>query len=88
MGESSDESKFLKEFYIPGYVLSPEESCVSAPDVPHCPVLVFINSKSGGQLGGNLLLTYRSLLNEKQVSSGFLSTAKFFCSCFLILLVM
>ncbi|GFP89541.1 diacylglycerol kinase 5 [Phtheirospermum japonicum] len=31
------------------------------------PVLVFINSKSGGQLGGDLLVTYRSLLNKKQV---------------------
>ncbi|KAL5793904.1 hypothetical protein ACOSP7_002498 [Xanthoceras sorbifolium] len=67
MGESDEESKFLKEFYIPGYILSPEASFVSVPDVPHCPVLVFINSKSGGQLGGDLLVTYRSLLNEKQV---------------------
>ncbi|KAK3184252.1 hypothetical protein Dsin_031538 [Dipteronia sinensis] len=67
MGESSEESKFLNEFYIPGYVLSPKEPFESDRDVPDCPVLVFINSKSGGQLGGNLLLTYRSVLNEKQV---------------------
>ncbi|XP_054816053.1 diacylglycerol kinase 5-like isoform X2 [Prosopis cineraria] len=34
---------------------------------PTCPVLVFINSKSGGQLGGDLLKTYRTVLSEKQV---------------------
>nr|GME20424.1 diacylglycerol kinase 5-like [Ipomoea batatas] len=28
---------------------------------------VLINSKSGGQLGGELLLTYRTLLNQNQV---------------------
>ncbi|QHN95449.1 Diacylglycerol kinase [Arachis hypogaea] len=28
---------------------------------------LFANSKSGGQLGGDLLKTYRALLNEKQV---------------------
>ncbi|KAK2974625.1 hypothetical protein RJ640_029737 [Escallonia rubra] len=29
--------------------------------------MVFINSKSGGHLGGELLMTYRSLLNKNQV---------------------
>ncbi|QHN81907.1 Diacylglycerol kinase [Arachis hypogaea] len=32
-----------------------------------CPLIVFINSKSGGQLGGELLTTYNSLLNKNQV---------------------
>ncbi|WZZ83017.1 hypothetical protein YC2023_103589 [Brassica napus] len=61
-------SDFLKEFYIPTYVLSPESE-TPAPTIapPESPVLVFINSKSGGQLGGELLLTYRSLLNDNQV---------------------
>lgn len=30
-------------------------------------MLVFINSKSGGQLGGELLRTFRHLLNKYQV---------------------
>ncbi|KAG2302930.1 hypothetical protein Bca4012_061248 [Brassica carinata] len=63
-------SDFVKQFYIPTYVLSPEpESEAPAQPIapPESPVLVFVNSKSGGQLGGELLVTYRSLLNEKQV---------------------
>ncbi|XP_020886602.1 diacylglycerol kinase 5 isoform X2 [Arabidopsis lyrata subsp. lyrata] len=60
-------SDFLKEFYIPTYVLSPEEEEEEAVPPPASPVLVFINSKSGGQLGGELILTYRSLLNHNQV---------------------
>ncbi|PNX96763.1 diacylglycerol kinase iota-like protein, partial [Trifolium pratense] len=62
---------FLKNFKIPDYILSPEfkveKSDESVLVVPECPVLVFVNSKSGGQLGGDLLQTYRTLLNEKQV---------------------
>ncbi|KAM7270129.1 hypothetical protein ACFE04_029343 [Oxalis oulophora] len=61
------ESVFLKEFCIPSYILIPDSELLHVPDVPECPVLVFINSKSGGQLGGDLLVTYRSLLNENQV---------------------
>ncbi|XP_024015824.1 diacylglycerol kinase 5 isoform X2 [Eutrema salsugineum] len=64
-------SDFLKEFYIPSYVLSPEaEAPLALPrnaTPPESPVLVFINSKSGGQLGGELILTYRYLLNDEQV---------------------
>ncbi|CAN1123951.1 Diacylglycerol kinase 5 [Linum perenne] len=61
------EASLLKEFYIPTYVLVAESEVVNVPDFPKCPVLVFINSKSGGQLGGDLLLTYRSILNDRQV---------------------
>ncbi|KAJ4847880.1 Diacylglycerol kinase 5 [Turnera subulata] len=64
-------SQLLKEFYIPTYFLVPdgdEASGIVVPESPpQCPVLVFINSKSGGQLGGDLLTTYCSLLNENQV---------------------
>ncbi|EPS62071.1 hypothetical protein M569_12716, partial [Genlisea aurea] len=59
---------FVNQFKIPSYVFGenhPEEDCLV--DVPGCPVLVFINSRSGGQLGGDLLITYRSILNESQV---------------------
>lgn len=60
-----------REFYIPTYILAPDVvgETESIPDVPSCPVLVFINSKSGGQLGGELLVTFRSLLNKYQVLS-------------------
>lgn len=61
-------SDFLKKFYVPSYVLSPEAEPVVVPGgPPDNPIIVFINSKSGGQLGGELLITYRTLLNEKQV---------------------
>ncbi|KAL0444223.1 UNVERIFIED_CONTAM: Diacylglycerol kinase [Sesamum latifolium] len=60
-----DSEEFIKKFYIPRYILEPESEAESFE--PECPVLVFINSRSGGQLGGELLITYRSILNEKQV---------------------
>lgn len=65
----STSSTFLKQFYIPNYILNLDSQPETLSDAPECPVVVFINSKSGGQLGGNLLVTYRSLLNENQVNS-------------------
>ncbi|KAJ7948240.1 diacylglycerol kinase [Quillaja saponaria] len=67
MSGSTSESNFLKNFHIPDYILVPGSEVERTPDVPKCPVLVFINSKSGGQLGGELFVTYRALLNVKQV---------------------
>ncbi|GMH11050.1 hypothetical protein Nepgr_012891 [Nepenthes gracilis] len=68
MGDpSSVSNSFLKEFYIPNYILVPGSEPEVVSDEPKCPVVVFVNSESGGQLGGNLLVTYRSLLNENQV---------------------
>nr|XP_009793421.1 PREDICTED: diacylglycerol kinase 5-like isoform X1 [Nicotiana sylvestris] len=61
---------FLKDYYIPDYILLPLPEINiqnDYDDIASCPVLVFINSKSGGQLGGQLLLTYRTLLNQNQV---------------------
>ncbi|KAK7257479.1 hypothetical protein RIF29_31492 [Crotalaria pallida] len=65
-------SNLLINFKIPDYILVPEHSKVDDNFevdryVPKSPVLVFVNSKSGGQLGGDLLTTYRALLNQKQV---------------------
>ncbi|XP_073297111.1 diacylglycerol kinase 5-like isoform X1 [Primulina huaijiensis] len=62
-----DSEKFVKEFYIPSYILVSDSEAECLPNVPECPVLVFINSKSGGQLGGDLLVTYRTILNKNQV---------------------
>ncbi|KAE8125719.1 hypothetical protein FH972_020493 [Carpinus fangiana] len=59
--------KPMKEFYIPNYILVPGSEVKNASHIPSCPVIVFINSKSGGQLGTELLVTYRALLNENQV---------------------
>lgn len=69
MAKSSSGSEFLNGFKIPKYVLESNSKSdgENVSDVPECPVLVFINSKSGGQLGGNLLVTYRQLLNDCQV---------------------
>lgn len=57
----------LEDFKIPTYILVPDATVERDSHPPLCPVLVFINSKSGGQLGGGLLVTYRSVLNESQV---------------------
>ncbi|XP_004487339.1 diacylglycerol kinase 5-like [Cicer arietinum] len=71
MGSRNYDSEFLKNFWIPNHVLVPDSKTddgeIDAGDGPKCPVLVFVNSKSGGQLGGDLLKTYRSVLKEKQV---------------------
>lgn len=63
----------LKEFSIPDYILLPGTEIRGVSHVPSCPVIVFINTKSGGQLGGELLVTYSTLLNKNQVR---------FCSCY------
>ncbi|KAM0906732.1 hypothetical protein ACQ4PT_016595 [Festuca glaucescens] len=57
----------LEEYRIPDYILKPDAQQVLVDHAPLCPVLVFINSKSGGQLGSSLITTYRELLNEAQV---------------------
>lgn len=57
----------LNNFKIPDYILLPEAKVVSVPEEPNFPVIVFINSKSGGQLGGDLFKTFCGLLNENQV---------------------
>ncbi|XP_043807378.1 diacylglycerol kinase 5 isoform X2 [Manihot esculenta] len=57
----------LKDFCIPDYILVPGSEVDNESHLPSCPVIVFINSKSGGQLGGELLVTYRTLLNKNQV---------------------
>ncbi|KAI9075304.1 hypothetical protein K1719_042709 [Acacia pycnantha] len=71
MACGSTDPNFMKNFQIPNYLLVAESTVnnneLGTNDPPTCPVLVFINSKSGGQLGGDLLKTYRTLLNEKQV---------------------
>lgn len=66
--ENIHSEDFLKDFLIPDYLLIPGSKGEYLRYVPACPVLVFINSGSGGQLGGDLLITYRSILNPSQVS--------------------
>lgn len=58
---------FLDEFRIPDYIIDPDSPVEAPSSYPLCPVIVFINSRSGGQLGGDLLATYRGLLNSTQV---------------------
>ncbi|KAK1407063.1 hypothetical protein QVD17_38674 [Tagetes erecta] len=55
------------DFWIPDYVLLHGSEVKKSSRVPACPVIVFVNSKSGGQLGGELLISYRTLLNKYQV---------------------
>lgn len=70
MAVADSESVKIEEFKIPTYILveAKVENVPEEPKCPECPVIVFINSKSGGQLGGDLLVTFRKLLNEKQVN--------------------
>lgn len=65
MGDKAEDK--LMDFYIPNYILV-GGSMPKIKLAPSCPVIVFVNAKSGGQLGGELLHTYRALLNENQVS--------------------
>ncbi|KAK6918979.1 Diacylglycerol kinase, accessory domain [Dillenia turbinata] len=67
MAKLNSDSSPLKDFFIPDFILFPKSEVEDVPEEPTCPVIVFINSKSGGQLGGDLLITYRSLLNKNQV---------------------
>lgn len=61
------EPESLKDYTIPDYILVPESKIEKPSHVPSSPVIVFINSRSGGQLGGELLLSYQTLLNKNQV---------------------
>ncbi|XP_058073152.1 diacylglycerol kinase 1 [Magnolia sinica] len=65
--DDSESVRSLKQFHIPDYILVPGSDANTISHAPECPVIVFINSKSGGQLGGDLLTTYRGLLNKTQV---------------------
>lgn len=67
MDNSFEKNNMLKEFYIPTYIFMPESSVEQVPLIPSCPVIVFINTKSGGQLGHDLIVSYRKLLNHAQV---------------------
>ncbi|MCO5584351.1 hypothetical protein L7F22_038276 [Adiantum nelumboides] len=62
---------FILNMRIPDYILDEDPGQYAAVKhkqrVPTCPVLAFINSKSGGQLGSQLLQPYRALLSPKQV---------------------
>ncbi|KAK1372434.1 hypothetical protein POM88_028627 [Heracleum sosnowskyi] len=64
--DGSRADDFLKDYIIPDYILVPGSDIREVSYVPSCPVIVFVNSRSGGQLGAELLVTYRSLLNENQ----------------------
>ncbi|ONM50861.1 Diacylglycerol kinase 5 [Zea mays] len=57
----------LEDYYIPDYILKPGAQQVLVDHAAPCPIVVFINSRSGGQLGSSLIKTYRELLNEAQV---------------------
>lgn len=57
----------LRDFCIPSYILVPESESEDVAEEPICPVIVFVNSRSGGQLGDDLIKTYRELLNKVQV---------------------
>lgn len=64
---NSETDQSLREYHIPNYILVPDLAVETISYTPECPVIVFINAKSGGQLGGDLLRTYRDLLNKTQV---------------------
>ncbi|KAJ0751285.1 putative diacylglycerol kinase (ATP) [Helianthus annuus] len=61
------EDDSLKDFLIPDYVLLYGSEVKQPSRAPASPVVVFVNSRSGGQLGGELLISYQTLLNKNQV---------------------
>ncbi|XP_074557454.1 diacylglycerol kinase 1-like isoform X1 [Curcuma longa] len=63
----SEKDEILKEFIIPSYIFTAELPIKHLFHVPACPLVVFINTKSGGQLGGDLLVTFHKVLNKLQV---------------------
>ncbi|KAH0704899.1 hypothetical protein KY290_009585 [Solanum tuberosum] len=65
----SDHNSIHRDFYIITYVLALNASSnnLRLLDVHTCPVLLLINSKGGGQLGGELLRTFRHHLNKYKV---------------------
>lgn len=65
---TTDSEADIKEFLIPDYILLRESKAEKQSHVPASPVIVFVNSRSGGQLGGELLLSYQTLLHKNQVS--------------------
>ncbi|KAJ4754514.1 Diacylglycerol kinase [Rhynchospora pubera] len=68
MADGNAETEFLqKQFYIPSYLLDRELPTAIITSVPSCPVIFFINTKSGGQLGASLLLTCCQIVNPLQV---------------------
>lgn len=68
MENDVEKNNMLKEFYIPTYIFIPESPVEHVSQIPTCPVIVLINTKSGGQLGRELIVTYRKLLNHVQVA--------------------
>ncbi|KAJ9550492.1 hypothetical protein OSB04_014537 [Centaurea solstitialis] len=63
----SPSDNFLLDFHIPEYILVPGGKVEALSHAPAYPTIVFINPKSGGQLGGELIVTYRSTLSQNQV---------------------
>eukprot|EP00250_Pteridium_aquilinum_P016023 c22899_g1_i2 orf=185-1672(-) len=62
--------EFILEMKIPDYIFEGvriHATKTLESKAPQCPVIAFINSKSGGQLGSELLKSYRVLLSPKQV---------------------
>lgn len=74
--ENLNSDCLLKEFYIPSYIMVPDSPVEHLSYVPSYPVIVFINTKSGGQLGGQLLVTCHELLNTVQVEYKLLTKMK------------
>ncbi|KAI3712334.1 hypothetical protein L1987_70886 [Smallanthus sonchifolius] len=54
----------LKDFWIPNYILSSESGVKKPSHISASPMLVFVNSRSGGKLGGELLISYKTLLDK------------------------
>ncbi|CAM6098691.1 unnamed protein product [Calypogeia fissa] len=67
--EQGETIKLMEEFLIAEYILNGEKAPANTPDlpIPSCPVLVFVNCKSGGQMGTRMIPHLHALLHPKQV---------------------
>jgi len=68
---SKGSSRKYEMMRIPDYILDSQSAPASfdASGPPETPIIVFVNSKSGGQLGGAIIQSFRTILNPKQVGN-------------------
>lgn len=67
--KSQGSSRRYEAMRIPDYILDSQRQPANfdTANPPETPILVFVNSRSGGQLGSAIIKSFRIVLNPKQV---------------------
>lgn len=68
---SRGSSRRYEMMRMPDYILDGQSAPANfdTANPPETPIVVFVNSKSGGQLGGAIIKSFRTILNPKQVGN-------------------